>query len=75
MSRTVEVGATSLVLLSDEARKLDIQGTVYQVVDVYIPGEGAASVFLNRGQSVEHLVGFRIGVYKNRLSVNPVFDE
>lgn len=71
--KIVKVAGCEVQVLSDKVRELNIQGTVYHVIDVYIPGQGAASVFMNEGQKFEDLAGFIIGIYKNRLSVSPVF--
>lgn len=71
--KTVKINGCEIQILSDKVRDLNIQGTVYHVIDVYIPGQGAASVFMNEGQVFADLAGFIVGVYKNRLSVNPVF--
>lgn len=70
---TLKVSGCEVQVLSDKVRNLNIQGVVYHVIDVYIPGQGAASVFMNEGQVFADLSGFIIGVYKNRLSVVPVF--
>lgn len=71
--RMVKISGCEVQVLSEKVRNLDIQGVVYHVIDVYVSGQGAASVFMNEGQVFADLSGFIIGVYKNRLSVVPVF--
>jgi hypothetical protein len=70
--RTVELSG-KVELLNEDVRVIDIKGVRYPVVDVFVPGEGAATVFLNGTADLSKLTGFKISVYKNRLSVRPVF--
>lgn len=71
--KTLKVNGCEIQVLSEKVRDLNIQGVVYHVIDVYISNQGAASVFLNEGQLFADLSGFVVGVYKNRMSVVPIF--
>jgi hypothetical protein len=70
--RSVELSG-KVELLNEEVRVIDIHGVQYPVVDVFVPGQGAATVFLHGAVDLRKLTGFTVSVFKNRLSVNPVF--
>lgn len=74
MARMVELSG-EVELLNESVRVIDIKGVRYPVVDVFVPGEGAATVFLNGSADLSKLIGFKISVYKNRLSVRPEFGK
>jgi hypothetical protein len=73
MARRVELSG-AVELLNDEVRVIDIKGVRYSVVDVFVPGQGAATVFLHGSGDIRKLTGFTVGVFKNRLTVNPVYE-
>ena len=56
-------------------RVLTIKGVSYQIADVYVEGQGSASVFLDKTKSVDMLSGFSVGVFQGRLSVIPVYKD
>ena len=62
-------------LLNSEVRVISIHDVKYPVCDVFVPGQGAATVFLNSGASLDRVTGFTVAVFKNRLSVQPVYGE
>jgi hypothetical protein len=56
-------------------RTLSIKEITYEIADVYVEGQGSASVFLDKRKPVDMLSGFTVGVYQGRLSVVPVYSD
>jgi hypothetical protein len=56
-------------------RDILVKGIPYRILDLYIPGEGPATVIIDRNYSLDDVVGFVVSVYQGRLSVRPVVKD
>jgi len=54
-------------------RHITAKGVTYQVLDVYVEGQGFGTIFLKSGYSPNDVVGLTVGVFNGRLNLIPKY--
>jgi len=54
-------------------RHITAKGVTYQVLDVYVVGQGFGTIFLKSGYSPGDVVGLTVGVFNGRLNLIPKY--